>query len=309
MIAYLGETEDAEETRHLIEQAGRRAILAGGDVADEACCRSLIERAAREFGRLDILVNNAAMQRTYESIKDISAEEWDRTFRYSMFFLCEAAIPHMKPGAAIVNTSPNNAKTPSPTLLAYATTKGAIANFTAGPAQLVAAKGIRVNCVAPGPIWTALIPSTIPQDKVESFGKNVPLGRPASPPNWRPPTCCGASGPASPRSLSSARQASGGSCTPRVRPPASEVVTHYGFLRRVVQRLLDHSGGEGWLRWPPQPASRERRGVRAGLSAGTKPEPPCCSAPRTPAAPACYGPEHVEIAEPLVATFTSAERT
>jgi NAD(P)-dependent dehydrogenase (short-subunit alcohol dehydrogenase family) len=138
----------------------------------------------QEFGKLDILVNNAAHQATFESIEDISSEEWDVTFRtniYSQFYLCKAAIPNMKPGSSIINTTSINAKNPTPTLLAYATTKGAIANFTAGLAGLVAEKGIRVNAVAPGPIWTPLIPSTMPPEKVESFGSDTPLGRAGQP--------------------------------------------------------------------------------------------------------------------------------
>jgi len=163
LISYLSEHEDAKETR--------QAILAPG------YCQTLVERAVHEFGKLDFLVNNAAMQRTHEAIEEISSEEWDQTFRtniYSVFYLSKAALRHMQPGTAIVNTTSINAKTPSPNLLAYATTKGAIANFTAGLAQLVAEKGIRVNCVAPGPIWTPLIPSTMPADHVASFGKNTP---------------------------------------------------------------------------------------------------------------------------------------
>ncbi len=184
LIAYLNEHEDAKETASWVEKAGRRAILMPGDISQQSHCRELVQRAVNEFGRLDILVNNAAMQCTHESLDEISAEEWDQTFRtniYSQFYLCQAAVPHMKPGAAIVNTTSVNAKTPSPQLLAYATTKGAIANFTAGLAQLLAEKGIRVNCVAPGPIWTPLIPSTMPEKKLESFGEQVPLGRPGQP--------------------------------------------------------------------------------------------------------------------------------
>jgi NAD(P)-dependent dehydrogenase (short-subunit alcohol dehydrogenase family) len=184
LISYYNEDEDAQDTARWVEKAGRKAILVPGDIKDEAHCKSLIERALSEFGRLDILVNNAAHQKTFDSIEDISAEEWDVTFRtniYSQFYLCKAAIPHMKPGSAIVNTSSINAKNPSPTLLAYATTKGAIANFTAGLAALVAEKGIRVNAVAPGPIWTPLIPATMPEEEVESFGKNTPLGRAGQP--------------------------------------------------------------------------------------------------------------------------------
>ena len=200
LIAYLDEHEDAKETARWVEQAGHRAILVAGDVAEEAHCKSLVERAEREFGKLDILVNNAAMQRSYESIADISAEEWDRTFRtniYAMFYLCKAAVARMAPGSAIVNTSSINAKDPSPHLLAYATTKGAIANFTAGLAQLVAKQGIRVNAVAPGPIWTPLIPSTMPEEAVKNFGKNTPIGRAGQPAELAPAYVLLASGEAS----------------------------------------------------------------------------------------------------------------
>ena len=189
LISYLDEHDDAKETARWVEQAGRKAVLVAGDVADEPHCKSLIEQAVAAFGKLDILVNNAAMQRSHQSIEEISAEEWDRTFRtniHSQFYLCKAAIPRMKPGAAIVNTTSINAKNPSPSLLAYATTKGAIANFTAGLAQLVAEKGIRVNCVAPGPIWTPLIPSTMPEEAVKNFGKNTPLGRAGQPAELAP---------------------------------------------------------------------------------------------------------------------------
>ncbi len=189
LISYLQEHDDAKQTQYWVEQAGRRAILMPGDVADETYCQLLIERAVRELGKLDILINNAAMQRTHESIEEISAQEWDQTFRtniYSMFYLSKAALRHMRPGAAIVNTASINSKSPSPNLLAYATTKGAISNFTAGLAQMVAEKGVRVNCVAPGPIWTPLIPSTMPPEQVENFGKNTPLGRAGQPAELAP---------------------------------------------------------------------------------------------------------------------------
>ena len=189
LISYLQEHDDAKQTRHWVEQAGRRAILMPGDVADETYCLSVIDRAVREFGKLDILVNNAAMQRTHESIEEISSQEWDQTFRtniYSMFYLSKAALRHMRAGATIVNTASINSKSPSPNLLAYATTKGAIANFTAGLAQMVAERGVRVNCVAPGPIWTPLIPTTMPAERVKSFGKNTPLGRPGQPAELAP---------------------------------------------------------------------------------------------------------------------------
>jgi NAD(P)-dependent dehydrogenase (short-subunit alcohol dehydrogenase family) len=184
LISYLNEHEDARETADWVTKAGRRAVAIAGDVSDEAHCRDLVEQAVRQLGGLDILVNNAAYQMTHETLEEISAEEWDKTFRtniYSQFYLSKAAVPHMKPGSAIVNTASINSKSPSPTLLPYATTKGAIANFTAGLAQLLAEKGIRVNCVAPGPVWTPLIPSTMPPEKVEHFGDNTPLGRAAQP--------------------------------------------------------------------------------------------------------------------------------
>jgi NAD(P)-dependent dehydrogenase (short-subunit alcohol dehydrogenase family) len=189
LISYLCEHEDARETARWVEEAGRRAVLVAGDVKDPAHCRELVDHAVREFGKLDVLVNNAAFQMTHASLEEISEEEWDHTFRtniYSMFYLSKAAVPHMKPGSAIVNTASINSKSPSPQLLAYATTKGAIANFTAGLAQLLAEKGIRVNCVAPGPIWTPLIPSTMAPDKVEHFGENTPLKRAGQPAELAP---------------------------------------------------------------------------------------------------------------------------
>ncbi len=185
VLSYLPEEEDdARETVRWVEEAGRRAILMPGDIAEQAQCRQIVERTMAEFGRLDILVNNAAFQRTYEKLEDITAEEWDRTYRvniYAMFYLSQAAVPHMKPGAAIVNTASIQAKNPSPQLLAYASTKGAVVNFTAGLAQMLADRGIRVNAVAPGPIWTPLIPSTMPAEKAESFGQQVPLSRAGQP--------------------------------------------------------------------------------------------------------------------------------
>jgi len=184
LISYLKEHDDAKESASWVEKAGRKAVLVAGDVSQEHHCNELVDRAIQAFGKLDILVNNAAFQASHESIEEISAEEWDHTFRtniHAHFYLAKAAMRHMKPGASIIGTSSVNAKTPSPHLLAYATTKGAIANFTAGLAQLVAEKGVRVNCVGPGPVWTPLIPSTMPPEAVETFGQNVPLGRPAQP--------------------------------------------------------------------------------------------------------------------------------
>jgi len=189
LIAYLNEHEDARETERLVKEAGRRAVLVPGDIAEPSHCRAIIDRALQEFGRIDVLVNNAAFQMSHESIDEISDEEWDRTFDVNigaMFRLCKAAVKHMKPGASIINTTSINSDMPKPTLLAYATTKGAIANFTAGLAQLLGDKGIRVNSVAPGPIWTPLIPSTMPPEQVKSFGQQTPMKRAGQPAELAP---------------------------------------------------------------------------------------------------------------------------
>ncbi|MGO4134369.1 SDR family oxidoreductase [Rhizobium brockwellii] len=184
VLSYLDEDEDADETKRLVEQAGRKAILVSGDIQDPAHCRQIVETAVSELGGIDILVNNAAHQASFKSIDEISDEEWELTFKvniHSMFYLTKAAVAHMKPGSAIINTASINSDNPNPTLLAYATTKGAIQNFTAGLAQLLAEKGIRANAVAPGPIWTPLIPSTLPEESVSNFGKQVPMKRPGQP--------------------------------------------------------------------------------------------------------------------------------
>lgn len=178
------EDQDAAETRRWIEQAGRKALVVRSDVREEANCRDLVERTAKELGRIDILVNNAAFQMTHRSIEEFSSEEWDRTFRtniYAMFYLSKAAVPKMKPGSAIINTASVQAYQPSGQLLAYATTKGAIVTYTKALSELVAEKGVRVNAVAPGPVWTPLIPSTMPEQKVQKFGQQGPIGRPAQP--------------------------------------------------------------------------------------------------------------------------------
>ena len=183
-IAYLSEDEDAEATRALIEKEGRKALVLKGDIQDASHCRDLVERTVRDLGGIDILVNNAAHQATFSDIGEISDEEWEMTFRvniHAMFYLTKAAVPHMKPGSAIVNTASINSDNPNPSLLAYATTKGAIQNFTAGLAQMLAEKGIRANAVAPGPIWTPLIPSTMPEEQLRNFGKQVPMKRPGQP--------------------------------------------------------------------------------------------------------------------------------
>jgi NAD(P)-dependent dehydrogenase (short-subunit alcohol dehydrogenase family) len=184
LIAYLSEDADAEETKRWIEEAGQKAVLMPGDLQSPEHCRAIVDRAVKEFGSVDILVNNAAHQATFKSIEDIADEEWELTFKvniHAMFYLTKAAVPHMKPGSAIINTASINADVPNPTLLAYATTKGAIQNFTAGLAQLLAEKGIRANAVAPGPIWTPLIPSTMDEKTVANFGKNYPMKRPGQP--------------------------------------------------------------------------------------------------------------------------------
>ena len=189
LISYLDEEADAAETRRLIEEAGRKAVLVPGDIGEAAHCKRIVETAVSEFGRVDILVNNAAHQATFSDPEEISDEEWETTFRvniHAMFYLTKAVLPHMQEGAAIINTTSVNADTPSPQLLAYATTKGAIQNYTGGLAQMLAERGIRVNCVAPGPVWTPLIPSTMPAEKVTQFGSQVPMKRPGQPKELAP---------------------------------------------------------------------------------------------------------------------------
>jgi NAD(P)-dependent dehydrogenase (short-subunit alcohol dehydrogenase family) len=184
LIAYLDEDDDAKDTAHYVEEAGRKAVLFRGDVSDPAVCRDMISRAVEEFGKIDVLVNNAAFQMTHESLDEIPDDEWDYTFRTNigaMFHLCKAAVPHMPSGGSIIGSSSVNSDMPSPTLAPYAATKAAIANFCASLAQMLGEKGIRANSVAPGPVWTPLIPATMPPEKVESFGKDVPLGRAGQP--------------------------------------------------------------------------------------------------------------------------------
>jgi NAD(P)-dependent dehydrogenase (short-subunit alcohol dehydrogenase family) len=184
LISYLDEDEDAKETARWIEKAGRKAVLVRGDIQSAEHCRNMVDTAARELGGIDILVNNAAHQATFDDITEIPDEEWELTFRvniHAMFCLTKAAVPHMTNGGSIINTASINSDSPNPSLLAYATTKGAIQNFTAGLAQMLADKKIRANTVAPGPIWTPLIPSTMPEESVKNFGKQVPMGRPGQP--------------------------------------------------------------------------------------------------------------------------------
>ncbi len=184
VLSYLNEHDDARSTADWIEKAGCKVVVVAGDIRDEVHCNELVETAVSQLGGLDILVNNAAFQRTYDDIGDITADEWDATFRtniYAPFFLSKAAVPHLKPGSSIINTTSIQSKSPSAMLLAYASTKGAISNFTAGLAQMLGERGIRVNAVAPGPIWTPLIPATMPNEKVEGFGTETPLGRVGQP--------------------------------------------------------------------------------------------------------------------------------
>jgi NAD(P)-dependent dehydrogenase (short-subunit alcohol dehydrogenase family) len=183
-ISYLDEHEDAKDTARYVEEAGRQCLLLPGDLAQKEQCLAIVDKTVERFGRIDVLVNNAAFQMTHESLDEIPDEEWVRTFDINitaMFRICKAAVPHMAPGSSIINTTSVNSDMPKPTLLPYATTKGAIANFTGGLAQMLGKKQIRVNSVAPGPIWTPLIVATMPPDTVKTFGEETPLGRPGQP--------------------------------------------------------------------------------------------------------------------------------
>jgi NAD(P)-dependent dehydrogenase (short-subunit alcohol dehydrogenase family) len=189
LISYLSEHEDARDTAKYVEEAGRKCVLVPGDISDRAHAKTIIPKALEELGGIDVLVNNAAFQMTHESIEEISDEEWDHTVATNltaMFVLCKDAIPHMQPGSSIVNSSSVNSDMPSPALAVYAMTKAGIANFTASLAQLYGERGIRANSVAPGPIWTPLIPSTMPPEKVGQFGSDTPLGRAGQPAELAP---------------------------------------------------------------------------------------------------------------------------
>jgi NAD(P)-dependent dehydrogenase (short-subunit alcohol dehydrogenase family) len=184
LISYLSEHEDAKDTAKYVEDAGRKCVLVAGDLADRAHAKTIIPKAVEAFGKVDVLVNNAAFQMSHDSLDEVSDDEWDYTLAVNlsaMFTLCKDAIPHMQPGASIINSSSVNSDQPSPNLAPYAMTKAGIANFSASLAQMLAEKGIRVNSVAPGPIWTPLIPATMPPEKVESFGEQVPIGRAGQP--------------------------------------------------------------------------------------------------------------------------------
>ncbi|MFN6564625.1 MAG: SDR family oxidoreductase [Nostoc sp. ChiSLP01] len=183
-ILYLNEHDDAKETKHLVEKQGRRAVTIAGDIGDENFCQQAIQQTIGEFGKLDILINNAAEQHPKQSIEEITKEQLERTFRtniFSMFFMTKAALKHLNEGSSIINTTSVTAYKGNPQLLDYSSTKGAIVAFTRSLSQSLVSKGIRVNAVAPGPIWTPLIPSTFPEEKVETFGKQVPMQRAGQP--------------------------------------------------------------------------------------------------------------------------------
>ncbi len=189
LLSYLNEEADAKETAEYVKQAGRKVILMPGDISDETHCKHIVETALKEFGQVDILVNNAAYQMSHETLQEIPSDEWDFTFKtnvYAMFYLCKAAEPHFKPGSSVINTSSVNAYTPKPTLVPYTATKAAIQNFTSSLAQLWGEKGIRVNCVAPGPIWTPLIPGSFSAKEVAEFGSKTPMKRAGQPAELAP---------------------------------------------------------------------------------------------------------------------------
>lgn len=184
VIAYLNEHQDAQETQKMIEAEGNECVTLAGDVSTSQFCKQMIEKAVSSFGKLDILVNNAAQQYPQKSIEDISDEQLEKTFRtnvFSMFYAVRAAMPHLKAGARIINTTSVTAYRGSPQLLDYSSTKGAIVAFTRSLSQQLVGKGILVNAVAPGPIWTPLIPASFDEDKIAEFGQKVPLGRPGQP--------------------------------------------------------------------------------------------------------------------------------
>ncbi len=183
-IVYLDEHDDARETAHHVELAGRRSLTIAGDVGDEAFCRQAVQRTVDELGRLDVLVNNAGEQHVVAGIEEISAEQLERTFRtniFSCFYLTKAALPHMPPGSAIINTASVNAYRANPKLMDYAATKGAMVSFTRGLASELVRRGIRVNAVAPGPVWTPLIPASFPAEQMPEFGTETPMQRAAQP--------------------------------------------------------------------------------------------------------------------------------
>lgn len=183
-ISYLNETQDAEETQQIVENLGQRCLLLPGDISNEMHCRHIVNSAIESFGRLDILVNNAAIQYPRENLEDISSEQLQKTFAvnfFSFFYLAKFSIPHLKPGSSIINTTSVTAYRGSDDLIDYAATKGAIVSFTRSLASGLSKRGIRVNAVAPGPIWTPLIPASMPPERVEKFGSDTLMGRPGQP--------------------------------------------------------------------------------------------------------------------------------
>lgn len=189
LISYLNEDQDAEQSAELVREAGRKAVTVSGSIEEPAHCQELIDRTVKEFGAIDILVNNAAFQMSHETIEELTPEEWDKTFRTNisaMFYLSRAALSKMREGGSILNTASVQAYKPTSSLLAYASTKGAIVTFTKALSQLALKQGIRVNAVAPGPVWTPLIPATMPEEKVKEFGKTNPMERPAQPAELAP---------------------------------------------------------------------------------------------------------------------------
>lgn len=184
LISYLREDEDAKETCRLVEEAGQRTVAVRGDIREQALCQQLVKNSYDEFGRIDVLVNNAAYQMAQQTLEDFSAEQIERTYQtniIAMYYLCQAAVPKMKPGGSIINVASIQAYEPSPELLDYAPTKSAIIGFTKALSKIVIKQGIRVNAVAPGPVWTPLIPSTMPPEKTKNFGNNTLFERPAQP--------------------------------------------------------------------------------------------------------------------------------
>ncbi|KKI93697.1 short-chain dehydrogenase [Bacillus sp. SA1-12] len=189
VISYLNEQKDAEETKQHVEEQGQKCLLVSGDIGDESVCQQIVSEAVNAFGKIDILVNNAAEQHPQKGIEDITSEQLERTFRtniFSFFYLTKAALPHLKGGSAIINTASITAYAGNPQLIDYSSTKGAITSFTRSLSLSLASKGIRVNAVAPGPIWTPLIPSTFPADQVATFGADTPMKRPGQPEELAP---------------------------------------------------------------------------------------------------------------------------
>ena len=190
LIAYLNEHDDAKETARLVEEAGRKAVLVAGDMTEAAHCQAIVDKAVEAFGKIDIVVNNAAFQMTRNSLDEISDEEFDRTMKtniYGTFRICKAAVPHMPKGGSLIHTASINADSPKPMLVAYSATKAAIVNMSGSLAALLAEKGIRSNVVAPGPIWTPLIVTTMPAEQVKTFGSDVPMERAGQPAELAPP--------------------------------------------------------------------------------------------------------------------------